>query len=200
MGVLPLLAEGLESKEMSEDCIQWATDIGTIAEQDDYPNISHLLALYAKQRFRTKEDFWRQIAVLFRELFIPELQAEMILFFMRLLYNSNSVYKHKALRCLKILLPLVDTTRLEFLEIGPELVLPLLRLLLQAEYATEALEVLDAAMNLSEQSAELFKIRVPLDAQSPGLNLEDMTKGILGGGTGLERRSMSENWSEPRRE
>ncbi|KAG0098669.1 Cell morphogenesis protein PAG1 [Podila epicladia] len=200
MGVLPLLAEGLESKEMSEDCIQWANDIGTIAERDDYPNISHLLALYAKQRFRTKEDFWRQIAVLFRELFIPELQAEMILFFMRLLYNSNGVYKHKALRCLKILLPLVDTTRLEFLEIGPELVLPLLRLLLQAEYATEALEVLDAAMNLSEQSAELFKIRVPLDAQSPGLNFEDMTKGILGGGTGLERRSMSENWTEPRRE
>ncbi|KAG0033981.1 Cell morphogenesis protein PAG1, partial [Podila clonocystis] len=200
MGVLPLLAEGLESKEMSEDCIQWATDIATIAERDDYPNISYLLALYAKQRFRTKEDFWRQIAVLFRELFIPELQAELILFFMRLLYNSNGAYKHKALRCLKILLPLVDTTRLEFLEIGPELVLPLLRLLLQAEYATEALEVLDAAMNLSEQSAELFKIRVPLDAQSPGLNFEDMTKGILGGGTGLERRSMSENWSEPRRE
>ncbi|KAK3842159.1 MAG: cell morphogenesis N-terminal-domain-containing protein [Linnemannia gamsii] len=200
LGVLPLLAEGLETKDINDDCMQWAQDISSIAERDGYHNIVHLLGSYSKQRFRTKDDFWRQIASLLRELFIPELQAEMILFFMRLLYNSPGLYKHKSLKCLKVLLPLVDTTRMEFLEIGPELVMPLLRLLLQAEYATEALEVLDAAMNLSEQSAEIFKIRVPLDAQSPGLNFEDMTKGILGGGTGLERRSMSDNWSEPRRE
>ncbi|KAG0357861.1 Cell morphogenesis protein PAG1 [Gamsiella multidivaricata] len=202
LGLLPLLAEGLETKDINEECLQWAQDIGTIAERDGYANIAHLLAVYAKQRFRSKEDFWRQVAVLMREIFIPELQAEIILFFMRLLYNSNSIFKHKALKCLKLLLPLVDTSRVEFLEIGPELVMPLLRLLLHAEYATEALEVLDTAMNLSEQSAEVFKIRVPLDAQSPGpgLNFEDMTKGILGGGTGLERRSMVENWSEPRRE
>ncbi|KAF9096534.1 Cell morphoproteinsis protein PAG1 [Mortierella sp. AD031] len=200
LGVLPLLAEGLETKDINDNCIQWAQDISTIAERDGYHNIVHLLGAYSKQRFRTKDDFWRQIAVLLRDLFIPELQAEMILFFMRLLYHSAGLYKHKSLKCLKILLPLVDTTRIEFLEIGPELVMPLLRLLLHAEYATEALEVLDAAMNLSEQSAEIFKIRVPTDAQSPGLNFEDMTKGILGGGTGLERRSMSDNWSEPRRE
>ncbi|KAI8602189.1 cell morphogenesis N-terminal-domain-containing protein [Dissophora ornata] len=202
LGLLPLLAEGLETKDINEDCLQWANDIGMIAERDGYPNIAHLLAVYAKQRFRSKEDFWRQIAVLMRDLFIPELQAEMILFFMRLLYNSNPMYKHKALKCLKLLLPLVNTSRAEFLEIGPELVMPLLRLLLQAEYAAEALEVLDSAMNLSEQSSDVFKIRVPLDVQSPGpgMNFEDMTKGILGGGTGLERRSMTENWSEPRRE
>ncbi|KAF9151583.1 Cell morphoproteinsis protein PAG1 [Linnemannia schmuckeri] len=200
LGVLPLLAEGLETKDINDNCMQWAQDISMIAERDGYHNIIHLLGAYSKQRFRTKDDFWRQIAVLLRDLFIPELQAEMILFFIRLLYNSPGLYKHKSLKCLKLLLPLVDTTRIEFLEIGPELVMPLLRLLLQAEYATEALEVLDAAMNLSEQSAEIFKIRVPLDAQSPGLNFEDMTKGILGGGTGLERRSLSDNWSEPRRE
>ncbi|KAG0054336.1 Cell morphogenesis protein PAG1 [Gryganskiella cystojenkinii] len=200
LGVLPLLAEGLETKDINDDCLQWAKDLATIADRDGYPSISHLLGVYAKQRFRSQEDFWRQIAVLLRDLFIQELQAEMILFFMRLLYNSHAIYKHKALKCLKLLLPLVDTTRTEFLEIGPELVLPLLRLLLEAEYATEALEVLDAAMNLSEQSAEIFKIRVPTDAQTPGLNFEDMTKGILGGGTGLERRTMSDNWSEPRRE
>ncbi|KAF9203309.1 Cell morphoproteinsis protein PAG1, partial [Haplosporangium sp. Z 27] len=202
LGLLPTLAEGLETKNNTEECIQWANDIATIAERSGYPSISHLLAVYAKQRFRTEEDFWRQIAVLMRDLFIPELQAEMILFFMRLLYNSDAMYKHKALKCLKLLLPLVDTGRAEFLDIGPELVMPLLRLLLQADYANEALEVLDAAMNLSEQSAEIFKIRVPLDAQSPGpsLNFEDMTKGILGGGTGLERRAMTDTWSEPRRE
>ncbi|KAG0198808.1 Cell morphogenesis protein PAG1 [Mortierella sp. GBA30] len=200
LGVLPLLAEGLETRDINDNCLQWAEDVKTIAERDGYANISHLLAVYAKQRFRSKEDFWRQIAVLLRDLFIPELQSEMILFFMRLLYNSQGMYKHKALKCLKLLLPLVDTGRSEFLEIGPELVMPLLRLLLHAEYATEALDVLDAAMNLSEQSAEVFKIRVPLDAQSPGLNFEDMTKGILGGGTGLERRALTETWTESRRE
>ncbi|KAK5799013.1 cell morphogenesis N-terminal-domain-containing protein [Linnemannia elongata] len=200
LGVLPLLAEGQEIKDINDNCLQWAQDISTIAERDGYYNIVTLLGSYSKQRFRTKDDFWRQIEAVLKDLFIPELQAEMILFFMRLLYNSPGLYKHKSLKCLKLLLPLVDTTRIEFLEIGPELVMPLLRLLLQAEYATEALEVLDAAMNLSEQSAEIFKIRVPLDAQSPGLNFEDMTKGILGGGTGLERRSISDNWSEPRRE
>ncbi|KAF9967252.1 Cell morphogenesis protein PAG1 [Mortierella alpina] len=200
LGVLPLLAEGLETKDIDDNCMQWAQDAGAVAERDGHFSISHLLTAYAKQRFRTQEDFWRQIAAVLRDLFIPELQAEMILFFMRLLYNSHGLYKHKALKCLKLLLPFVDTARAEFLEIGPELVLPLLRLLLDAEYATEALEVLDAAMNLSEQSAEIFKIRVPLDAQSPGLNFEDMTKGILGGGTGLERRAMTDNWVEPRRE
>ncbi|KAF9999884.1 Cell morphogenesis protein PAG1, partial [Modicella reniformis] len=202
LGLLPTLAEGLEQKDINEDCMQWAGDIATIAEQDGYANIAHLLGVYAKQRFRSQEDFWRQIALLLRDLFVPELQTEMILFFMRLLYNSHAMYKHKALKCLKMLLPLVDTGRNEFLDIGPELVMPLLRLLLQAEYATEALEVLDQAMNLSEQSTDAFKIRVPLDAQSPGpnLNLEDMTKGILGGGTGLEKRSMTDNWTEPRRE
>ncbi|KAF9196952.1 Cell morphoproteinsis protein PAG1 [Haplosporangium sp. Z 11] len=200
LGVLPLLAEGLETKDVNENCLQWAQDVATVAERDGYSNIAHLLSVYAKQRFRNKEDFWRQIALLLRDLFIPELQAEIILYFMRLLYSSHGMYKHKALKCLKLLLPLVDTSRADFLEIGPELVLPLLRLLLHAEYATEALEVLDAAMNLSEQSAEMFKIQVPLDAQSPGLNFEDMTKGILGGGTGLERRSLSDNWSVSRRE
>ncbi|KAF9931130.1 Cell morphogenesis protein PAG1 [Linnemannia zychae] len=200
LGVLPLLAEGLETKNIDENCIQWAKDISIIAERDEYHNIVHLLGAYSKQRFRTKDDFWRQIAVLLRDLFIPELQVEITLFFMRLLYNSPGLYKHKSLKCLKLLLPLVDTSRIEFLEIGPELVMPLLRLLLQAEYATEALEVLDAAMNMSEHSANVFKIRVPLDAQSPGLNFEDITKGILGGGTGLERRPLTDNWSEPRRE
>ncbi|KAG0006355.1 Cell morphogenesis protein PAG1 [Entomortierella chlamydospora] len=202
LGLLPMLAEGLETKNAIEECLQWARDIATIAERDNYPNISHLLHVYARQRFRSREDFWRQIAVLMRDLFVPQLQAEMILFFMRLLYNSDAMYKHKALKCLKLLLPMVDTGRPEFLDIGPELVLPLLRLLLQAEYAAEALEVLDAAMNLSEQSTEIFKIRVPLDAQSPGpsLNFEDMTKGILGGGTGLERRAMVDAWTDPRRE
>ncbi|ORZ22813.1 cell morphogenesis N-terminal-domain-containing protein [Lobosporangium transversale] len=191
LGILPKLAEGLETKDVNEDCLQWARDVGAMAERDGYHNISRLLVVYSKQRFRTKEDFWRQIAVLMQNLFIPELQAEMILFFMRLLYNSHPMYKHKALKCLKMLLPLVETKRTEFLEIGPELVMPLLRLLLQTDYATEALEVLDAVMNLTEQSTEMFKIRVPLDVQSPGpaLNFEDMTKGVLGGGTGLERRS-----------
>ncbi|KAF9908249.1 Cell morphogenesis protein PAG1 [Linnemannia zychae] len=200
LGVLPLLAEALDTEVINDNCIQWAQDISSIAERDGYHNIAHILGSYIKYHFRSNQGFWRQIAGLLRDLFIPELQTEIILFFMRMLYNSSGLYKHKSLKCLKLLLPLVDTTRVEFLEIGPELVMPLLRLLLQAEYATEALEVLDAAMNLSEQSAEIFKIRVPLDAQSPGLNFEDMTKGILGGGTGLERRSMSDNWSEPRRE
>ncbi|KAK3819569.1 MAG: cell morphogenesis N-terminal-domain-containing protein, partial [Benniella sp.] len=149
LGLLPTLAEGLERKDIDEECIQWAKDIATIAERDRYANIAHLMGVYAKQRFRSTEDFWRQIAILMRDLFVPELQAEMILYFMRLLYNNDPMYKHKALRCLKMLLPLVDTSRSEFLEIGPELVMPLLRLLLQAEYAKEALEVLDAAMNLS---------------------------------------------------
>ncbi|KAF9585887.1 Cell morphogenesis protein PAG1, partial [Lunasporangiospora selenospora] len=192
-GVLPILAHGLENNDVNEDCLQWARDIAAIADRNGFSNISHLLGLYMKMRFRTQEDFWRQIAILLRDLFVPDLQAETVVFFMRLLYNSNSMYKHKALRCLKLLLPLVDTTRTELLEIGPELVMPLLRLLLQADFASEALEVLDATMNLSEQSAEIFKIRVPLDAQSPGLNFEDMTKGILGGGTGLERRPLADH-------
>ncbi|KAG0303961.1 Cell morphogenesis protein PAG1 [Dissophora globulifera] len=208
LGLLPLLDEGLEIKEMNEDCLQWAEDIRTIIERLPLPkpdytkSIYNLLGVYAKQRFRNKKDFWGQIDRVMQDLFIPELQAETVLFFMRLLYNSNAMYKHKALKCLKLLLPKVDASRPEFLEIGPELVMPLLRLLLHAEYATEALEVLDAAMNLSEQSAEVFKIRVPLDVQSPGpgLNFEEMTKGILGGGTGLERRSMTDNLLDPRRE
>ncbi|KAF9434088.1 Cell morphogenesis protein PAG1 [Entomortierella beljakovae] len=202
MGLLPKLAEALETKNIDDDCLQWADDIGVIAERDGFTNISHLLSVYSKQRFRNHEDFWRQIAIVMRDLFIPEIQAEMILFLMRLLYNSDAVYKHKSLKCLKMLLPLADTSRPEFLDIGPELVMPLLSLLLQAEYASEALEVLDAAMNLSEQSSEIFKIRVPLDVQSPGpsLNFEDMTKGILGGGTGLERRAAVDAWSDPRRE
>ncbi|KAG0244404.1 Cell morphogenesis protein PAG1 [Actinomortierella wolfii] len=202
LGVLPTLAHGLETGNVTEDCYHWARDVSTLAERDGYQGVVHLLNVYAKKLFRNKDDFWRQVSNLLRDLFAPELQAEIMVFLLRLLYHSPDIYKHASLRCLKVLIPYVDVSRPECYEIGPELVLPLLRLL-QTDFSKDALEVLDAAMNLSEQSGQVFKIRIPNEVHGQGINFEESSKGVLGCGIGLERRSTllmtgsGDPWSAP---
>ncbi|CAH1758177.1 13189_t:CDS:10 [Entrophospora sp. SA101] len=142
---LPRFVHALDDESIREECNEWALYLSEMSEQQDRTNLAKILSSYHKGRFRSKEDFLRNITLIIRENYFNEHQVEIIIFFMSLLSNKLPYCKLKTMTIIKTLLPYVNTENHKFISLGSELILPLLRLL-QTEYSQEALEVLDEAI------------------------------------------------------
>ncbi|CAG8647227.1 35844_t:CDS:10 [Gigaspora margarita] len=150
---LPRLVHSLEDESIREECKEWAKYLSEIAEQQSRHNILNVLNSYNKGRFRTKDDFLKQVILVLRDNYFPDYEVQILLFLMSLLANKTPYYKLKTMTILKMLLPHIDTQRDEFTKIGSELILPLLRLL-NSSYSQEALEVLDESITISVSPAK----------------------------------------------
>jgi hypothetical protein len=145
---LPRFVHSLEDESIREECKQWATYLSEFAEHQDRQNLNRVLISFIKGKFRTKDDFLKQIILCIKDNYFPDYEVETLLFLMSLLSNKLPYYKLKTMIIIKIFLPHINTKREEFVTIGSELILPLLRLL-QTQYSQDALEVLDETISIS---------------------------------------------------
>ncbi|CAG8444465.1 573_t:CDS:10 [Acaulospora morrowiae] len=144
---LPRLVHSLEDESIREECAEWAKHLSEISEQQNRHNLARILNSYNKGRFRAKDDFLKQIILVLRDNYFPDYEVQTLLFLMSLLSNNTRYFKLKTMTIIKMMLPHIDTQRQEFLTIGSELILPLLRHL-HSPYSKEALEVMDEAISI----------------------------------------------------
>ncbi|KAI9139236.1 cell morphogenesis N-terminal-domain-containing protein [Paraphysoderma sedebokerense] len=163
MANMPMLVYELEDTEPSMQSRTAADELSKAAGNQSYPNLSKLFDSYAKQKFRSKEEFVKQFCSLVKEYFFPEHAMRCLEFFIGLLSNDGVVYRRKTLRILKIMLPYCSSTlshasyRKQLLALS----VPLLGLI-HSSHVSESLEIMD----------ELLKIASKEDNQSQ-LSLKD---------------------------
>ncbi|PWN33933.1 uncharacterized protein FA14DRAFT_165120 [Meira miltonrushii] len=120
-----------------------AEDIAALAAKNGKVDIERVATSVAKKRFRTTDDLLR---------FLPNHATGMALTLLALTFNAEPWLRKRTLQVLKIFFQSVDTRRQELHELGPELLMPLLRLL-STDLSLEALEVLEEKILASVPSA-----------------------------------------------
>ncbi|CAG8516630.1 730_t:CDS:2 [Paraglomus occultum] len=156
---IPRLVHAFDVPSTVEECREWAQNISVIATKENKDNIAKVMFSYSKGRFRTKDDFIKQAVVVIKDNYIPQFQVKILLFLMSLLWNKIPYYKLKTMKIIKMLLPHIDTQQPDFIEIGAEVIMPLLRLL-STQYAQSALEVLDEAISISGGPKDKYILRM----------------------------------------
>jgi Cell morphogenesis C-terminal/Cell morphogenesis central region len=162
---LPRFLHALDNLPLPEEVVTRADRLCNLAAQSEQESIKKILTSYAKARFRTKEDFVRQIVSGIRDAFFPEYEAQGLTFLLGLLTNRLPWMKIKTMVILKTMLPHVNLRKPEFAGIGAEILSPLLRLL-QSEYADQALEVLDETITFVGQPMDRYIARMSLGNRS----------------------------------
>lgn len=162
---LPRFLHALDNLPLPEEVVERTERLCGLAVQPEHESIRKILISYAKARFRTKEDFVRQIISVVREAYFPEYEAQGLTFLLGLLTNRLPWMKIKTMVILKTMLPYVNLRKPEFAGIGAEILSPLLRLL-QSEYADQALEVLDETITFVGQPMDRYIARMSLGNRS----------------------------------
>ena len=162
---LPRFLHALDNLPLPDEVVARAERLCNLAVQPEQDSIRKILTSYAKARFRTKEDFVRQIVSVIRDAYFPEYEAQGLTFLLGLLTNRLPWMKIKTMVILKTMLPHVNLRKPEFAGIGAEILSPLLRLL-QSEYADQALEVLDETITFVGQPMDRYIARMSLGNRS----------------------------------
>ncbi|CAG8519511.1 8947_t:CDS:10 [Diversispora eburnea] len=161
---LPRLVHSLEDESIRNECFEWTKYLADIVEQEGRHGLARVLNSFNKGRFRAKDDFLKQIILVIRDNYFPDYEVQTLLFLMSLLSNNTHYFKLKVMTIIKMMLPHVNTQRQEFMTIGSELILPLLRLL-HSPYSQEALEVLDEAISITVTSKDPKIIRMSIGSR-----------------------------------
>ncbi|RHZ61363.1 hypothetical protein Glove_348g33 [Diversispora epigaea] len=161
---LPRLVHSLEDESLRKDCFEWTKYLADVVEQENRHGLARVLNSFNKGRFRAKDDFLKQIILVIRDSYFPDYEVQALLFLMSLLSNNTHYFKLKVMTIIKMMLPHVNTQRQEFMTIGSELILPLLRLL-HSSYSQEALEVLDEAISITVTPKDPKIIRMSIGSR-----------------------------------
>lgn len=162
---LPRFLHALDNLPLPDEVVARAERLCNLVVIPEQEGIRKILTSYAKTRFRTKEDFVRQIVSVIRDVYFPEYEAQGLTFLLGLLTNRLPWMKIKTMVILKTMLPYVNLRKPEFAGIGAEILSPLLRLL-QSEYADQALEVLDETITFVGQPMDRYIARMSLGNRS----------------------------------
>lgn len=115
---------------------------------------------FAKNRFRTKDDFLRQSVASLREHYGADHWTEVVTLLMGLVLNKERWLRVHTMMILKVLFQQRETRSPVDL-LGSELLMPLLRLL-ETDLAPQALDVLDEPMQISGGPAAKHVLRMSL--------------------------------------
>lgn len=157
----PRFLHALDQNSIAPEIEEACTTISKMASALNKPGLARILTSLAKNRFRSKKDFLVQTISTIKGSFSPEDEAEMLVLLLGLLTNQIAWVKLETLAILKHSFALIDLQREEFVGMGADLILPLLRLLL-TEYAEPALEVLDEAALISGSEIDKDILRMSL--------------------------------------
>lgn len=158
--VLPWCLHAM-SNDISDETLQdFALDIGRLADQEERPSITRIMTSFAKNRFRTKEDFLRQSVASLREHYGMDHWSDVVTLLVGLALNNEKWLRVHTLQILKVLFQQRET-KSSVDVMGSELLMPLLRLL-ETDLAQETLEVLEEPMQISGGPAAKHVLRMSL--------------------------------------
>ncbi|KAA1096334.1 Cell morphoproteinsis protein PAG1 [Puccinia graminis f. sp. tritici] len=131
-----------------------ALSVARIAETFRMDGLSRVMVSFAKNQFRTKEDFLvlRQAVNGIREYFLPKFSADILIFYLGLLCNPLEWLRLKTLAVLKLFLKTIEPTFSSsgINELGYDLLTPLLHLL-QTTASQQALDILAEPMPIKSR-------------------------------------------------
>jgi hypothetical protein len=158
---IPRYLHALEIGEVSSDVMASADRLREMCDEQNLVGLSRILISLGKGRFRTKKDFLNQIAQAMRLQFFPDAEVPVLTFFLGILSNKTRWVKVEAMEMLKLVLPMVDLQKEEFVGVGADIISPLLRLL-QTDFAEQALSVLDEAASIPASNMDKHVLRMSL--------------------------------------
>ncbi|KAI5787397.1 cell morphogenesis N-terminal-domain-containing protein [Pyronema domesticum] len=147
------------------EIIKAAESLQALADTHSHRSLSRVMNLYATQRFRSKKDFVSQTINAIRDCYFPTYEAQTLKFLVSLLSNKLSWMKLSTMEILTILVPFVDLRKPSFVGVGADLISPLLRLL-QTDYVSQSLEVLDKMLSLSSAATDRAIMRMSITSTS----------------------------------
>lgn len=157
---LPWCLIAMEDDDFSPEIIALAEDLGYIAASEGKPGIERLMQSFAKNRFRTKDDFLRGAVSSIREYYLSNHAFDVVTSLLGFVLNSRDWMREKTLLLLKLVFQSPEAK--EPLAIyGSELLMPLLRLV-KSDLAPQALEVLAEPMNVSGGLAAAQVLRMSM--------------------------------------
>ncbi|KAI9620795.1 hypothetical protein H4Q26_013465 [Puccinia striiformis f. sp. tritici PST-130] len=140
---LPWCFHVLETGVMQYEIDVIALSVARVAESFRMEGLSRVMISFAKNRFRTKEDFLRQAVNGIREYFLPQFSADILVVYLGLLCNPLEWLRLKTLAVLKLYLKTIEPTFSSsgISNLGYDLLTPLLNLL-QTNTSQQALDIL----------------------------------------------------------
>ncbi|KEP47702.1 cell polarity protein [Rhizoctonia solani 123E] len=159
---LPPFLEAMDQPQLDEDLAELAMNIARMADNEKRVGISRLMTSFAKQKFRTKEDFLRQAVSCLRENYTSKHSTEILTLLLGLVLNSERWLRVKSMQLLKLLFQHVETKNQNVLS---ELLMPLLSLL-RTDLALQALDVLDEPLSVSGGLAATHVLRMSMHIRS----------------------------------
>ncbi|TCD68750.1 Cell morphoproteinsis protein PAG1 [Steccherinum ochraceum] len=143
-----------------ESLLDLVINIGRLADLEERPSITRIMTSFAKNRFRTKDDFLRQSIASLREHYGKEHWTEVVTLLVGLMLNKERWIRVNTLQLLKVLFQQRET-RAPMDLLGSELLMPLLRLL-ETDLAPQVLEVLEEPLRISGGPAAKHVLRMSL--------------------------------------
>ena len=158
---LPRMLHSFDLDEPARDILALCESLEILTEAYENTELHRIIDSFSKSKFRSKDEFKRQIIQAVRTAFFPEWEGSVLIFLLGMLNNKTTWMKIEVLELLKFILPHVDLKKAEFSGVGAEIISPLLRLL-HTNLSTRALEVLDEAISISAGPMDKQILRMSL--------------------------------------
>ena len=166
---LPWCLQAMATDSQDESLHEFATNIGRLAKKEGRDSIERIMTSFAKNRFRTKDDFLRQSVASLREHFGVDHWTEVVTLLLGLVLNHERWLQVQSMQILKVLFQQRETRSPVDL-LGSELLMPLLRLL-ETDLASQALEVLEEPMMISGGPSAKHVLRM-------SMHISQVVKGV----------------------
>lgn len=158
---LPRFLHAMDTKEFEGEISTASNSLILLSNTNGHISLSRLIDSLIKNKFRSKKDFVGQIVTFISRVYFPLYSFQTLVFLLGLLFNKISWVKTQTMEILKVIFPIIDLTRPEFVGVGADLLSPLLRLLL-TEYEIQALEVLDCVKHVSGSRIDKDVLRISM--------------------------------------
>ncbi|KAK2744825.1 Cell morphogenesis protein PAG1 [Myotisia sp. PD_48] len=158
---LPRLLHQYEPVKADSDVKDCARQLATIAENQGCAQLADCLLGYANTQYRNVDDFLTEIIASISAYYFPDQDVQSLIFLMGLLTNNTAWFRVHTMRILDVIMANIDMRRPDIACHGPDLISPLLRLLL-TDLCPQALGVLDRIMTVSGNPMERHHIRMSM--------------------------------------
>ncbi|KAI9795647.1 MAG: Cell morphogenesis protein PAG1 [Piccolia ochrophora] len=161
LALVPQLLNEREEDTNNSEALARAEKLAQVAEIQGWDLMSKALTGFVNLRYRTSTEFLARMVSAIRGSFFPDFEFQTLVFLMGLLTNRHGWFKIRIMQLLCLVIPEIDMRKPEITSHGPDLISPLLRLL-QTQYCSNALEVLDHIMTMPGTPMDKHHIRMSM--------------------------------------
>ncbi|KAI1650698.1 cell morphogenesis N-terminal-domain-containing protein [Daldinia loculata] len=161
LGNFPRFLQVMEHGPIDEGTLQTAEILFAVAEAQGLSSICAALGAFMESRYPSSKEFMVQLLAALREIFLPQLDFQMLTMILGFLTNSLPSVKIMTMRLLCVIIPEIEMRKPEIASHGSDLISPLFRLL-QTEYCMGALDVLDNIMTMSGTPMDKHYVRMSM--------------------------------------